>query len=58
MYLNEEEDSGEEEFELVYEEDGSGNNDNGEYGYEEEKWYNISDRKFSPDPVLPLDIPP
>ena len=48
----------EEERELGYEEDDDGENDNEEDEDEEEEWYKISDRRFAPDPVLPLDISP
>ena len=58
MYLNEEEDSGKEELKLVYKEDADDGNDNEEDEDEEEEWYDISERKFYLDPVLPLYIPP
>ena len=58
MYFNEEEDSGEEECELGYKGDDDDGDDNEEYEDKEEGWYNISNRKFAPDPVLPLDISP
>ena len=53
MYLNEEEDSGEEECEIGYKEDYDDKNDNEENEDEQEEWYTISDRKFAPDPVPP-----
>ena len=48
MYLNKEEDSGEEECELGYEEYDNDNYDNEEDKDEEEDWYKVSDRKFAP----------
>ena len=41
-----------------YEEDDNDNYDNKEDEYEKDEWYKISDRKFAPDPELPLDISP
>ena len=40
-----------------FEEDDDNNNDNEEDEDKEEDWYEISYKKFSPDPVLTLDIP-
>ena len=56
MYFKRDEDSGEYECELRYKEDGDDNNDNKEDENQEEEWYEISVRKFVPDPVLPLYI--
>ena len=58
IYFNEEEDLCKGECELGYEEDDNNNDDNKEDENKEEGWYEISDRKFAPDPVLPLDISP
>ena len=40
-----------------FEEDDDDNDDNEEDEDKEEDWYKISYKKFSPDPVLTLDIP-
>ena len=58
MYFKKEEDLGKEECKLGYEEYDNYNNDNKEDEDEEEEWYEIYNRKFAPDPVLTLDIPP
>ena len=41
-----------------YKEDDDDDENNEEYEDNEEEWYDISDRKFAPNPVLTLDIPP
>ena len=58
MYSNRDEDPGKEEFELGYKEDDNDDDDddNKEYEDEEGEWYEISDRKFSLNPVLPIYI--
>ena len=58
MYFNKEEDLGKEEFKLGYKEDNNDNDNNIEDEDEEEELYEISDRKFAPDPVPPLYISP
>ena len=58
MYFNEEEDLGKEQCKLGYGEDANDNDDNEEDENEEEGWYEISNRKFARDTVLPLYVPP
>ena len=58
MSLNEEKDLGKEECKLEYKSEYDDNDDKKEDEDEEEECYKISDSKFAPDPVLPLDMPP